>query len=167
MKFTTAGHENINSPSLNVHMNKITAENIDTLKAIDSNIDARKPLLEQKNGPCEAFALWSDSGEALAYVWLMYKGGNYGWWHFRNIDAWIFGVFVREQYRRKGLCEYMMHNVLNYLNAEKNIDEAYLTVRIRNYPARNAYKKLGGTEIAHKKTFRICRVQIPFHGYTL
>jgi RimJ/RimL family protein N-acetyltransferase len=61
----------------------------------------------------------------------------------------------------------MIHRVLNYLKSEKNIDEAYLSVRIRNYPARNAYKKLGGTEIAHKKIFRICRIQIPFHGYTL
>ena len=167
MKFSTFGHENISTPSLNVNMKRITGENIDSFRAIASNIDYRKSLLEQKNGLCEGFGLWSDSGEPLAYVWLMYRGGNLGWWRFRNIDAWITGVFVGENYRRRGCCEYMIHRVLNYLNAEKKIDTAYLSVRIRNTPARNAYKKLGGTEIEHKKIFRICKVQIPFHGYTL
>ena len=167
MKFATKGHENVNTPAINVKMKRITNENIDTFRAIDPNIGSKKIFLEQKNGTCEAFGLWSDSDEPLAYVWLMYKGGHVGDFNFRTIDAWIFAVFVGEKYRRKGCCEYMLHMVLNYLHSEKKIDEAYLTVRIRNYPARNAYLKIGGTEIAHKRAFRFCKIPIPFHGYDL
>lgn len=167
MKFATEGHKSIKPPAINASMKKITGENIDSFRVIDSHIEGMKSLLENKDGICEAFGLWSDSGEPLAYMWLMYKGGNYGWWHFRNIDAWIFGVFVGENHRRKGLCTYMIHRVLNYLHSDKKIDEAYLTVRKGNHSAGNAYEKAGGKKITHKLTFRICRINIPFHGHTL
>ena len=166
MSFDT-GHNKDIIPSIPVSLDKITEDNIDQFSAIAPGISSKKPFLAQEHGKCEGFGLWTDDGRPAGYVWVLYRGGEIGNFRLQNIDAWIFAVLVGKEYRRNGCCEYMLHSVLNYLKCEKKIDEAYLNVSIRNYPAKNAYKKAGGTEITHIKSLRIFRIRIPFHDYAL
>ncbi|MBQ9573886.1 MAG: GNAT family N-acetyltransferase, partial [Synergistaceae bacterium] len=94
-------------------------------------------------------------------------GRDIGVFNVKNIDALIVDVFVSEKYRRRGICIQMLKEVLKYLNTEKNISKAHLIVRLRNHPARAAYRKAGGIEEFQAKTFRILKVPIPIHGYDL
>ena len=160
MSFTTADHFPTKT-LIPVHIDRITEDNLDSLHAIDRKIRKKYPFLAQKKGTCEGFGLWTDNGKPAAYSWIMFRGGRVDKFRFRNIDAWIFAVFVAENYRRKGLCEYMLNSLLHYLHSEKGINRAYLEVRKDNYPARAAYTKLRGKEEFRVKSYRFCKITFP------
>ena len=118
---------------------------------------------------CEFFGLWlEENNKPAGHVGVMYKGAKrLGIFNVKNIDALIIEVFIADKYRRKGLCSYMLKKLFQYLLTEKHISNAHLLVRIRNHPARLVYKKLGGKEEFSAKTFRFCKIPVPFRGYEL
>ena len=147
---------------------RITPENLGEFRRDDMDFGTVRDKLTEYPGVCEFFGLWDENGIPAGHIGIMYQGGNdIGVFNIRNTPAHIVEIFVSEKHRRKGYCLRMLREVLRYFHDDKGIHRATLIVRVRNTPARLAYKKAGGTEEFHARTFRIFRRPIPLHGYDL
>ncbi|MBR5948719.1 MAG: GNAT family N-acetyltransferase [Clostridia bacterium] len=126
-------------------------------------VPALKRLSGSNGENCEGFVLTScSSDETLGTIWLMYRGGNDIEYRIRNIDAYIFDVFVSPSERGKGIAGIMIAKIMNHLK-EQGIDSAYLAVSKKNTSAIKAYRK-SGFEICSEKAFaRVLKVNIPYH----
>lgn len=98
-------------------------------------------LVRMNVGKCEGFKLVKGE-KAVGTIWVMYKGSNDLEYRIRNIDAYIFDVFVNTTYRGHGFAGEMISQVMRYLH-EMGIDTAYLAVSTLNESAIKAYKKTG------------------------
>lgn len=92
----------------------------------------------------------------------MYKGGNDIEYKIRNIDAYIFDVYVNKAHRGSGYAGQMIRCVMDYLHS-KGIDTAYLAVALSNKSAIRAYEKVGFTTEYDRKFARVLKVNIPYH----
>ena len=121
-----------------------------------------KKLLLKNSGLCEGFIFGEMGGCSVGTIWVMYKGANDLEYRIRDIDAYIFDVFVNDRYRGKGYAGEMIRQLIDYLH-EKGIDTARLAVAKTNKSAIIAYEKTGFTSVADKKFARILKVNIPYH----
>ena len=93
----------------------------------------------------------------------MYKNGDELEYRIRNIDAFIFNVFINEELRGNGYCGKMIQLLVSRLKMEKSISEVYLAVSEDNLAAINAYHKIGFISVYKKRFFRVLRHNIPYH----
>ena len=162
ISFKTEDYNNIHDPVIKVSLQKITRDNV---KNIGS--ESIKYYLNEHPKISEGFYLRTEDNKPVGHVGILYNGGTRLAFHLKTIDALLFDVFICEDFRRKGLCEYMIKRVLQYLHDEKHIDKAYLAVRRNNHPARRAYDKIGGKIESRKISIRVCKIPIPLRGHNL
>lgn len=93
----------------------------------------------------------------------MYKGSDDLEYRIRNIDAYIFDVFVNEKYRGNGYAGEMIRRLMEYLH-KKGIDSADLAVSLSNTSAIRAYEKIGFTTVKDCSFARILKINIPYHA---
>lgn len=144
----------------------VQVPNKDAAKIIDAGTTLSKRSLEWviKNNTdrCELFILVDQKGNAVGTVGVMFKGGNDPEYLIRNIDAYIFGVFIQEAYRGNGYAGCMLGYLAEHLK-DKHIQQAHMAVNIHNKSAIRSYEK-AGFQIADSKTFcRFFRINIPYH----
>ena len=119
--------------------------------------------LVKKNGSmCEGFILCDEHEKDVGTIWVMYKGTNDLEYRIRNIDAYIFDVFVNSSYRGKGYAGEMIRQLMEYLHT-KGIDSAHLAVSTKNISAIRAYEKAGFVTVCDHKFARVLKINIPYH----
>ena len=82
---------------------------------------------------------------------MMYKGADDLEYRIRNIDAYIFDVYVNNQYRGKGYAGEMIRQLMEYLHG-KGINIAHLAVAKSNRSAIRAYEKTGFMTVTDKNS---------------
>ena len=92
----------------------------------------------------------------------MYKGTDDLEYRIRNIDAYVFDVFVNNSCRGRGYAGEMIRQLMCYLHG-KGIDSAYLAVSVSNESAIRAYKKTGFTTVKDLNFARVLKINIPYH----
>ena len=90
----------------------------------------------------------------------MYRGADDLEYRIRNIDSYIFDVYVNYLHRGKGYAGEMIRQLMEYLH-DKGINTAYLAVSMSNSRALRAYKKTGFTTVADEKFERILKNNSP------
>lgn len=151
-------------PNKKLVLDKIKLNNIsDEIASVGSTVTVTNlKQLVRKNGElCEGFILRDDE-HSIGTVWVMYKGADDLEYRIRNIDAYIFGVFVSEQFRGYGYAGEMIRQLLNYLHL-KGIETAYLAVSCINGNAIKAYKKAGFSIVRDNTFVRFLKINIPYH----
>lgn len=146
-------------------LRKINFDNIDEeLKPIGTTISLTnlRKLLSINKTLVEGFIFEGMDSNKVATIWVMYKGGNDLEYKIRNIDAYIFDVYVNKQFRGNGYAGEMISQLMDYLH-KKEIETAYLAVSFTNQQAYNAYKNTGFTTVYDKKFVRALKVNIPYH----
>lgn len=133
-------------------------ESIGTTVAV-SNL---KHLLSVNGSRCEGFVFGGIDTPPIATIWVMYQGADDLEYRIRNIDAYIFDVYVNSKYRGKGYAGEMIRELMEYLH-NKGLNTAYLAVSRRNISAIRLYEKMGFTMIADKKFVRFLKINIPYH----
>ena len=118
-------------------------------------------LLLKNRSLCEGF-IFSDAGRPVGTIWVMYQGANDIEYRIRRIEAYIFDVYINENYRGNGYAGEMICLLMKYLH-ERGINSSYLAVAKTNKSAIRAYKKVGFKSIVDKKFARVLRVNIPYH----
>lgn len=121
-----------------------------------------KHLMSVNGSRCEGFAFGGIDTPPIGTIWVMYQGADDLEYRIRNIDAYIFDVYVNSKYRGKGYAGEMLRELMEYLH-NKGINTAYLAVSKRNISAIRAYKKTGFTTVADKKFVRFLKINIPYH----
>lgn len=120
-----------------------------------------KHLLRVNGSRCEGF-IFEGKDTPIGTIWVMYRGANDLEYRIRNIDAYIFDVYVNSLHRGKGYAGEMICQLMEYLH-DKDINTAYLAVSISNKSALRAYKKTGFTTVTDKKFARFLKINIPYH----
>ena len=118
-------------------------------------------LVGENSGKCEGFKLVKGE-KAIGTIWVMYKGSDDLEYRIRNIDAYIFDVFINATYRGNGYAGEMIHRLMYYLH-EKGIETAYLAVSVANENAIKAYKKTGFVNVKDLSFARVLKINIPYH----
>lgn len=118
-------------------------------------------LLLKNRSLCEGF-IFSVAGRPVGTIWVMYQGANDIEYRIRRIKAYIFDVYINENYRGNGYAGEMICLLMKYLH-ERGINSSYLAVAKTNKSAIRAYKKVGFESIVDKKFARVLRVNIPYH----
>lgn len=119
-------------------------------------------LARMNRGKCEGFKLMR-GGYSVGTIWVMYKGSDDLEYGIRNIDAYIFDVFVNEKHRGNGYAGEMIRQLMEYLH-KKGIESAHLEVAVSNTSAISAYKKTGFTTVKNCFFARIMKINIPYHA---
>lgn len=118
--------------------------------------------LVKKNGSlCEGFVL-KEKGRPIGTIWVMHKGGDDLEYRIRNIEAYIFDVYVNGKFRGKGYAGQMIRLLMEHLHQD-GIDQAYLAVSVKNISAIRAYEKAGFVKTGNKRFARFLKVNIPYH----
>ena len=126
-------------------------------------VDKLKAVMSKNQGLCEAFVLRErSSGKPVGTVWVMYRGGNDVEYRIRNIDAYIFDVYVSKECRGRGYAGVMICGLAGHLLA-KGISAAHLAVSTANSSAIRAYEKIGFQKERDLSFFRILKVNLPYH----
>lgn len=102
------------------------------------------------------------NNENLGIVSVMFKKGNELEYRIRGIDAFIYNVFIKEKYRKKGYAKLMLNLVFLKL-IEKGLNDVYLAVSRDNYEAIELYKKLNFKIIKNKTFIRTLRCNLPYY----
>ena len=136
----------------------------DELKPVGTTVTIPnlKRLMSSNIDLVEGFVFGETGGCSVGTIWVMYKGGNDLEYRIRNIDAYIFDVYVNEKYRGKGFAGEMICQLMDYLH-EKGIDSAQLAVSMTNKSAIRAYEKTGFVSMADKRFARVLKINIPYH----
>ncbi len=97
----------------------------------------------------EAFFVAEVNGKVVGYVMPRIEWGQSEFTILPKFvrKGHIVSIAVLEPYRRKGIGEALMRSSLKKMKEVYKAEEAYLEVRISNYPAINLYKKLGFREV--------------------
>lgn len=82
-------------------------------------------LVRKNPSLVEGFVISDARGNSVGTIWIMYKGGNDLEYRIRDIDAYLFDVYMNEKYRGNGYAGQMIRLVMDYLK-ERGIDTAYL-----------------------------------------
>lgn len=140
--------------------------NDDAVRIIDAGTTLSKRSLEQvvksNADRCQLFVLADQSGNAMGSVGVMFRGGNDPEYLIRNIDAYIFGVYIKEAYRGHGYAGVMLGYLAEHLKA-KHISQAHLAVNVCNQSAIRSYEKTGFQIVDTKSFCRFLRINIPYH----
>ena len=118
-------------------------------------------LLLKNRSLCEGF-IFSDAGRPVGTIWVMYQGANDIEYRIRRIEAYIFDVYINENYRGNGYAGEMICLLMKYLH-ERGIDCSYLAVAKTNKSAIKAYKKTIKTavEIIRPALPKYCAASVP------
>ena len=82
-------------------------------------------------------------------------------YRIRNIDAYIFDVYVNRMYRGHGFAGEMIRQLMNYLHG-KGVQTVHLAVSVSNESAIKAYKKAGFTIVNSCSFARLLKNNIPY-----
>lgn len=151
-------------PSLTLR--KIDLKNIDReIRPVGTTVSVEnlKRLVRKNENRCEGFVLTEMGGYSVGTIWVQYKGSNDLGYRIRNIDAYIFDVYVNEKHRGKGYAGMMVRHLMCYLHEEMGINSAELAVALSNESAIRAYEKTGFTIVRDCKFARIMKVNVPYH----
>jgi len=118
-------------------------------------------LVRRNQGKCEGFKLVRD-GRPVGTIWVMYKGSDDLEYRIRNIDAYIFDVFVNADERGNGYAGEMIRQLMQYLHG-KGIETAHLAVSVSNESAIKAYAKAGFSNVRDCEFARLLKMNIPYH----
>lgn len=150
---------------LGLQLRKIDLKKVkDELDPVGTTVSVKNlELLVQKNNEkCEGFVLSDEAGKSVGTIWVMYKGTDDLEYRIRNIDAYIFDVYVNSSYRGKGYAGEMIRQLMEYLRAE-NIDSAHLAVSTKNDKAIRAYEKAGFSTVHDRSFARVLKINIPYY----
>lgn len=146
-------------------LRKIDSDSIsEELEPIGTTVTASnlKHLISVNGSRCEGFVFGGIDTSPIGTIWVMYQGADDLEYRIRNINAYIFDVYVNSKYRGKGYAGEMICEIMEYLH-KKGLNTAYLAVSRRNISAIRAYKKIGFTTVADKKFVRFLKINIPYH----
>lgn len=76
-----------------------------------------------------------------------YIGAIYDFW-----DGEILNIAVKNEYRKQGIGEKLMQEIIDFLRLEKK-ENVFLEVRKSNFPAQKLYEKLGFIKIGERKKY--------------
>lgn len=135
------------------------------MEAVGSTITTANLERLVKTNPhlCEGFILYDPGNTPIGSIWVMYRGGNDLEYRIRNTDAYIYGVYIRPEYRGNGWAGVMISRLMRYLHIRKRIDCAVLAVSRKNASAIRAYRKAGFADIGDKEFIRFMKINIPYH----
>ncbi len=141
-------------------MSNISAE----LQPVGTTVTAEnlKRLVSANKGKCEGFVFCEPGGRSVGTIWVMYRGTNDIEYRIRDIDAYIFDIYVNEAYRGNGYAGEMICQLMNRLY-DKGINSAFLAVSKKNNSAVKAYVKTGFKTVDEKRFARILKINIPYH----
>lgn len=133
------------------------------LKPIGTTVSIQNLIrLVRKNpGKCEGFKL-VDGEKSIGTIWVMYKDSDDLEYKIRNIEAYVFDVYVNNDYRGHGYAGEMIRQLMRYLHG-RGIDTAYLAVSTANDSAIKAYKKTGFVTVEDLSFVRALKINIPYH----
>lgn len=120
-----------------------------------------KHLLQVNGSRCEGF-VFGGTDTPIGTIWVMYRGADDLEYRIRNIDVYIFDVYVNSRYRGKGYAGEMIRQLMEYLHA-KDLNSAHLAVSKINISAIRAYEKAGFTTVADKRFARFLKINIPYY----
>jgi len=146
------------------HLRKIGLPvNPDDLSSVGTktSVAGLSKIARANPGRCAAF-VGEVAGTGVGTLWVMYRGGTHVEYKIRNVDAFVFDVFVNPAHRGHGYAGMMLRELMAYL-ATSGIHDAYLAVSLDNTDAIRAYEKAGLRKVGHRKFLRILKVNIPFH----
>lgn len=156
-----ADFSTITRAEVQFEMRKITLDNMDLCSKGDFSMARIRKYLEEKAKETEGF-LFFDGGNPVGYLWIMYKGGNHFQYRVRDIDALIYQIEIFPEFRGHGACGHMMQQTFEYLQTQKNINDACWSVRKNNKSAIRAYDKLGAKQVDRRRFLRVLKVNIPY-----
>lgn len=117
-------------------------------------------LLQDKN--CLGFYYTDKETETpVGTIWVMFSGGNEVEYKIRNIGAFIFNVYVKTEYRGRGIARELL-NIATGEVGSRGIKKCYLAVRTDNHSAIRAYHKYGFTTVDEKRFLRVLGKNIPY-----
>ena len=149
---------------------KFKLQEIDTdsigseIELVGSTISLRNLERAVKNNKSfvKGFIFKNSAGCKAGTIWVMFRGGNDIEYKIRNIEAYIFNVYVNQAYRGNGFAGEMIYQLMNILHL-KGIENAYLAVSIKNSSAIKAYEKVGFVNVYDRKFARVLKINIPYH----
>lgn len=132
-------------------------------KMIDGtySVETARNVMLKNRGKCDVFVFYDSEGNTIGTLSVMYKGGNDIEYKIRSIDAFIYNVLTKKEYRGKGYAGEMLFLLSEYLHG-KSIEKSYLAVSKNNDSAIRAYKKTGFVTEKDSSFIRILRVNIPY-----
>lgn len=136
-----------------------------SIEIVGSTISASNHERLVKANPhlCEGFILCDLQNSPIGSIWVMYRGGNDLEYRIRNTDAYIYGVYIRPEYRGLGWAGVMISRLMRYLHNRKKIDCAELAVSQKNMSAIRAYRKAGFVDLEDKEFVRVMKINVPYH----
>ena len=112
----------------------------------------------------EGFLFQDKNEERAGFMWLMYPKCNEFQYKVRNVDAFIFDVFVFPKFRGCGLCGSMFQYAFDHIK-EKGKTTVALGVRTDNASAIRAYEKAGGVIKSRKRFIQLVhRYNFPYYS---
>ena len=127
------------------------------------SIDLQKRLIDENKNKCDTFLLKENKKDVtIGILSVMYRGGNELEYKIRNIDAFIYNVMIKKEYRGKGHIREMIAYLGKVLKYQK-ITEAYLAVSVDNKNAIKAYEKIGFESVKEAWFIRMLRKNIPYY----
>ncbi len=143
---------------------------IKSIKSIDELIDGTYSINLQKKvwmhnkDFCRTYILKeTESQNTVGIASIMFKGGNELEYKIRNVEAFIFNVYIKPEYRGKGYAQVLLSHIQAELHHE-SIDSVYLAVSKDNESAISAYKKINFKVVGTKKFIRILRHNVPYYS---
>lgn len=148
---------------INSYTNNIDALNFEFIEnkkilsqyKICGRIDNKEAAKKIDNGSI-LFAVF-DNADIVAYAFIHkkhYKLDNKYRFSLQEDERWIGPVFVSKQYRGKGINQFQISTVLDYLD-NKSINKIYTSINSKNYPSivsfmKNNFKIIGLTILKRK-----------------
>lgn len=103
-------------------------------------INQQRQIVTINNKLCEIFVFKNEFGKSIATISVIYKGGKDSEYKIRNIQSYIYNIYVIPKYRGKGYIGYCLELLTDYLRG-KGISEVYIAVSGDNLAAVRAYEK--------------------------
>lgn len=125
------------------------------------NVQTAQRIVKKNSGKCDVFVFFNENKEYVGTLSIMYKGGHELEYKINTVEAFIYNVYVEEEYRVNGYLSQMIWLIMNELS-RKGINSAYLAVSKNNYSAIRAYNKAGFIREKSSMFFRVLRINIPY-----
>lgn len=125
------------------------------------SIRTAKKIVSANKGYCDVFVASDVNGHKIGTISVMYRGGNDIEYRIRNIDAFIYNVFVDTEFRGNGYAGDMIRILMQHLYG-KGINKAYLAVSTNNHKAVRAYEKVGFVTEKDLRFVRVLKINIPY-----
>lgn len=118
------------------------------LTALESEPQAfRETVAEHKQRSVDSFAQRLGEGGNDSFVYGAFDGclliGMMGYYRKDEQRAWIWGVFVRPEYRGRGVSQALMEALLDALRSVPRVTSVHLTVAMTQETARRLYRSCG------------------------